>query len=137
MNIGFDIDGVLNDIEKFQLKYGSIFFRKKRIKEYIEKNYKENGILLNESDIKDTDFIINQNGYGIKEIFDCTDEEEVEFWTKYTHKFFFEPARVGASDTIKKLRAEGHKIFIISSRALTNDDSPKGKIGRASCRERV
>lgn len=130
MNIGIDIDGVLNDIEKFQLKYGSIFFRKKRIKKYIEKHYKENGILLNENDIKDTDFIINLNGYGIKEIFDCTDEEEVEFWTKYTHKFFFEPARVGASDTIKKLRAEGHKIFIISSRALTNEDSPKGKFMR-------
>lgn len=126
MNIGFDVDGVLNDIENFQLKYGVIFFKKK----YIENYYKQHGVRLEEADIKDSDIIFDPNGYGIKEVFNCTDEEEVEFWTKYTLKFFFETAREGMSQAIKRLRSQGNKIYIISSRALTTEDTTKGKLMR-------
>lgn len=126
MNIAFDIDGVLNDIEKFQLEYGVKYFKEKYIKEY----YYKHGIILKETDIKDSDLIIDPNGYGIKEIFNCSPEEEVDFWTKYTFKFFFENAREDVKETIKKLRLQGNKIFIVSSRALTTENSIKGKIMR-------
>jgi 1-acyl-sn-glycerol-3-phosphate acyltransferase len=126
VNIAFDVDGVLNDIENFQLKYGLIFFKKK----YIQNYYKQYGVLLDESNIADSDIIANPNGYGIKEVFNCTDEEETEFWTKYTFKFFFEHSRKGISEVIKKLRDQGNKIFIISSRALTTENSSIGKFMR-------
>jgi 1-acyl-sn-glycerol-3-phosphate acyltransferase len=131
VNIGFDIDGVLNDIESFQLKYGLIFFKNK----YIQNYYKQHGVLLEESSIVDSDIIINPNGYGIKEVFNCTDEEEVEFWTKYTFKFFFEHCRKGTSEVIKKLRDQGNKVFLISSRALTTENSTKGKFMRILLKE--
>jgi 1-acyl-sn-glycerol-3-phosphate acyltransferase len=131
VNIGFDIDGVLNDIESFQLKYGLIFFKNK----YIQNYYKQHGVLLEESSVKDSDIIVNPNGYGIKEVFDCTDEEEVEFWTKYTFKFFFEHCRKGTSEVIKKLRDQGNKVFLISSRALTTENSTKGKFMRILLKE--
>lgn len=126
LNIGFDIDGVLNDIEKFQLEEGFKYFRKK----YINSYYKKHGILLKNSDVKDSDIIVDRNGYGIKEIFGCTEEEEVAFWTKYTPKFFFEPAKENMATLIHDLRAKGNKIYIISSRALTTEDSKKGQLMR-------
>ncbi|MFV0249417.1 MAG: hypothetical protein ACK5HP_00020 [Bacilli bacterium] len=47
MNIGFDIDVVFINQEKFQLKNGIKFL----IKRYIDKYYKENNIKLKEKDV--------------------------------------------------------------------------------------
>lgn len=126
LNIAFDIDGVLNDIENFQLEYGVVFFRALFIKNY----YKKYGVKIKKSDVKDTDLIANENGYGIKEVFGCTSIEEVKFWKKNILKFFFKSARADIKDTIRSLRLDGNKIFIISSRALTTDKSMNGKIMR-------
>ncbi|NLL44728.1 MAG: hypothetical protein GX247_03565 [Mollicutes bacterium] len=98
MNIGFDLDGVFFNQEKFQLKKGSKYFKSQYIKQY----YKENGINLKKSDVQVFDVIrgkildsaekvdftkpylkINSNGYGIRQVFDCSEEEEEKFWYKH------------------------------------------------------
>lgn len=107
-NIAFDIDGVLTDIEKFQLEVGGQFFKEKY------------GLP-----------IVNRNGYSIKEIFNCTSEQEYEFWKKniifYASKY---PIRPGASETINKLINDGFNVFIISSRIKTSEDSALGLLMR-------
>ena len=91
MNIGIDIDGVLNNYNNYQKKEGKKYFKKK---------------------------IINPYGYTLKEIFGVTKEEDQEFWNKhiinYVTKF---KARPKAAKTIKKLHKNGHKIIIITARS--------------------
>lgn len=65
LNIVFDLEGVLYDVEAFMYKYAVNFFKDKYNLE-----------------------IVNKNRYGIKEIFNCTDEQESEFWTKHALKYF-------------------------------------------------
>ena len=108
MRIAFDADGVLTDLEKFQLEYGEKFFKEKYNKE-----------------------IVNPSGYGIKEIFDCTDEQEVEFWKKnivfYSLKY---PPRIGMKETIRKLVADNNQIYIFTSRIKTDEKGFLGKMMR-------
>lgn len=94
LNIGFDSDGVLYDTEAFELKYGSKFFKKKY------------GMDL-----------INENGYGVKEMFNCSSEQEKEFWTKHAVKYLlsYKP-RKGVVEIINKLRAEGKKVHIVTAK---------------------
>lgn len=108
MKIGIDVDGVLNNIEKFQLDYGKKFFKSKYNMD-----------------------IVNENGYGIKEIFDCTDEQEIEFWIKYSVKFnLLGKPKDGMVELIKNLKKEGNEIHIITSRTKTLEDNAIGKIMR-------
>ncbi len=101
MNIAFDIDGVLTDIETYQLKVGKKFFKQRKI--------------------------IDERGYSIREIFGCTEKEEYVFWRKnilsYSMKW---PARTGCGEMIAKIKEEGNSIFIISSRIKA---SSKGFVG--------
>lgn len=105
MNIGFDIDGVLTDVSKFQIEYGKKFFKNREL--------------------------VNENGYSIREMFDCTKEEEYDFWKhnllNYTINF---PPRIGVAELFNKLKLEGHKIFIISSRIKSSDNDFIGKLIR-------
>ena len=64
MNFGLDIDGVLTDIESYQLNKGIPFFKKVYNKE-----------------------IVNEYGKNIQQIFDCTKEEEHKFWAKYLFRY--------------------------------------------------
>ena len=95
MNIAFDIDGVLTDIEKFQLETGREYFKKKYSKD-----------------------IVNPNGAGIKEIFACSEREEYEFWRDniiyYASKY---PMRTGCKETIKKILTyiSNYKLYVIGS----------------------
>ena len=57
MKIGIDMDGVLTDLESWQLDYGSKF--------YYEKFGKN---------------VINHKGYETNDIFDSTSEIDDEFW---------------------------------------------------------
>ncbi len=108
MKIAFDIDGVLTDIEKFQLEYGSKFFKKKYNRD-----------------------VYDVNGYGIKEVFNCTNQQEIKFWIKNTFKYMntVKP-RINTDTTIKKLHKEDNQIFIISSRAKTSENSILGLLMR-------
>lgn len=105
MKIGIDIDGVLTDIEQWQLDYGSKFV--------FEQYHKG---------------IINLEGYDIEEIFNVDEKAEDEFWKKYLYEYAKnEPARKFASEVINKLKDEGKEIYIITARYLTDIDTAEGQ----------
>lgn len=108
MNIGIDVDGVLVDLEQYQLKYGELYFKEK---------YNKN--------------VINPKAYDIKDIFDCTVEEREKFWKKYIWKYCLkEPMTSGAAETVNKLKKQGHKIFVITGRVHTTEKGIAGKLFR-------
>lgn len=105
MRIGIDIDGVLTDIEQWQLDYGS-----KIIFEQYNKG------------------IINGNGYDIKEIFDVERNLDDDFWRKYLYDYAIkEPARKFSDEVTNKLKEDEHEIYIITARFLTDKDDENGK----------
>ena len=104
MRIGIDIDGVLTDIEQWQLDVGGKFFSK-----------------YNKS-------VVNRDGYEITEIFDISDELDDEFWNEYLYEYVTkEPSRKYASEVIKKLKDEGNEIYIVTARYLTDKNTDDGK----------
>ena len=107
MRIAFDCDGVLTDLENYQLKYGREYF----------KNIPENKIDKTEIDIEG--------------IFNCTHAEREKFWTKYIWRYCLkEPPRKNIAATIKKLKDEGNEILIITGRAHTTEDGVTGELFR-------
>ena len=93
MRIGIDIDGVLTDVERFQLDYGSNFFAK----------YNK--------------FVINPKGYEPYEEFGVNIELEDKFWDEYYFYYLQNyPIRDFSSEIIKKLKDEGNEIYIITAR---------------------
>lgn len=92
--IGIDIDGVLTDIEQWQLDYGSKFYYEK---------YKK--------------YIINPKGYETNDIFDSDIECDDLFWDKYFKEYSInvEPRKF-ASEVLSKLSSEGYQIYIITAR---------------------
>lgn len=108
MNIGIDVDGVLVDVQSYQLKYGKRYF--------CEKLHRD---------------IINPKGYDICDIFDCTREEREKFWIKYIWAYCLkEPMTTGAADYAKKCHEKDHKIYIITGRAHTTEKGITGKLFR-------
>ena len=94
MNIGIDIDGVLTDIEKFMIDYGTKFCL-------------EEGLEIN----------IKQIDYSELITFNWTQEQADRFWERYfTGYVLNEPHRKFAPDVINKLRKQGNKIYIITAR---------------------
>ena len=94
MKIGIDIDGVLTDIEKFMIEYGTKFCL-------------EEGLEIN----------IKQIDYSEMIMFNWTQEQSDRFWNRYfTGYTLNEPQRKFASDVINKLREQGNKIYIITAR---------------------
>lgn len=106
MRIGIDIDGVLTDMERFLADYGSKFCV-------------ENDISLNIENIEYDEF----------KTFNWTEEQGIKFWNEYIIYYATKyPARDLASEVIKKLKEEGHEIYIITAR---NDYGvPKEYIGK-------
>lgn len=108
MNIGIDVDGVLTDIQGFHRKYAPPFFKKKFNRD-----------------------VADENPYDIRDIFKCSEDERYAYWKKYLFKYVtMEPARKGAKKFTRKLRADGHKIFIISKRVFTCRNDFMGKLMR-------
>ena len=105
MKIGFDVDGVLTDLENYQLEYGKKYFGE--------------------------DKLVNENGYTIQEIFGCSKEEEEKFWIKYIWKYCLkEQIRENVINYIKRLKSEGNEIHIITGRAHTTEQNATGKLFR-------
>lgn len=94
MRIGIDIDGVLTDIEQWQLDYGSKF--------YYENYNKE---------------IVNYKSYETRDIFGVDIKCDNVFWSKYFVDYSknVEPRKF-ANEVIKKLKEDGHEIYIITAR---------------------
>lgn len=108
MNFGLDIDGVLTDIESYQLTKGIPFFKK----------------VFNKD-------VVNSEGKNIQQIFDCTKEEERKFWAKYLFRYAIGlMARDDASEYVKYLYSKGHKIYIITARVFTTEKSFMGGLMR-------
>ena len=94
MRIGIDIDGVLTDVERWQLDYGSKF--------YYERYQKE---------------IVNFEGYDTNQIFNVDDKLDEEFWREYFKEYSLNvEARKFANEVIDKLKQDGHQIYIITAR---------------------
>ncbi len=105
MRIGIDIDGVLTDLDSFQFDFFSKFCV-------------ENKIPYN----------IKTSKYDISKSFGLGDAEENKFWDIYLDYYAKqERARRFASEVIKKLKEEGHEVYIITARWLTNRDDALGE----------
>lgn len=105
MNIAFDVDGVIFPIEDFQIIEGKKYFKEKSVYDI--------------------------DGYGIKEIFNCTEKEEIRFWIKNTFKFNRNViVTEGINEIINKLRNQGHSIYILTARAKANENNLIGSIMR-------
>lgn len=105
MRIGIDVDGVLTNIEQFQLKYGKEYFK----------------------DCKN----IDESKFEIEDIFHCTKEESQRFWTKYIWKYCLqEPMVKDMAEVIKLLHNKGAEIYIITRRVHTLRDDLLGIIFR-------
>ena len=93
MKIGIDIDGVLTDIEQWQLDYGSKFY------------YENYGLGIK-----------NYKGYETNEIFDVDIKLDDKFWNKYFREYTINvEARKFANEVIDKLKEE-NEIYIITAR---------------------
>ena len=94
MRIGIDIDGVLTDVERWQLDYGSKF--------YYERYQKE---------------IVDFEGYDTNQIFNVDDKLDEEFWREYFKEYSLNvEVRKFANEVIDKLKQDGHQIYIITAR---------------------
>ena len=108
MNIGVDIDGVLTNLERMILDYGT--------KRCVDKNWP---------------IELNLSEYDLEKAFNWTEEQEEEFWNIYFVQYVKQcDPRAFATEIIKRLQQEGNKIYIITAR----DDYglPKEYLGKIS-----
>lgn len=104
MRIGIDIDGVLTNIEQFVI-------------DYISKYCVENSIEYN----------IGNSQYDYCKTFNISKEQEMDFWNQSLESYAInEKARPFAAEIIGKLKQDGHEIYIITARWLTNKDDDIG-----------
>ncbi|MDR3150043.1 MAG: hypothetical protein LBT88_08580 [Oscillospiraceae bacterium] len=66
-----------------------------------------------------------------RDIFHCSDELLRARWKRYLLKYStIQPARTGARELLRKLKKDGHKVFIITKRVYTCRGGLKGRIMR-------
>ena len=108
MNIGIDMDGVLTDIQGFNRRHATPFFRKKFNREAAD-----------------------ADEYDIRDIFKCPDKEFMSYWKRHLLRYaMLEPAREDAKTVTRRLREEGHELIIISKRIFSCRDDFLGKLMR-------
>lgn len=95
MKIGIDIDGVILDFERELRTYAELY-------DYIE---------LNKDGIKD------KSQFYVKDRYNWTDEEELNFEKKYFINLSKEAHLIlGAKEVINMLKNDGHELIIITAR---------------------
>ena len=95
MKIGIDIDGVILDYERVLKTYGDLY-------DFIE--LKKAGI-------------VNRNEHYLRNRYDWTDEERMNFVNKYFLKLSKQtPLIPGAKDVINMLQKDGNELIVISAR---------------------
>lgn len=97
MRIGVDIDGVLTNMERYQL-------------DHYTKKYYELGITLKDP-----------FAYHTHEIFKSDKKFDYNMWREDS-KYFFLPPRDFASEIINKLKDDGHEIYIVTARGSRHDE---------------
>ena len=104
-NIAFDVDGVMTNLAKFQLDTGRKYF--------------------GEDSVKDP------TKYDVKDIFDVSKKDREKYWLKYIWPYCItEEMRKNLSELSKKLKEDGHKIYIITGRVHTTEDGIRGNLFR-------
>lgn len=105
MRIGIDIDGVLTDVEQY-------------VMDYFTKYCTDNNI----------DYRIGESNYKYYQAFNIDKKYEDDFWDKYLESYALNiECRPFASEVIKKLKEEGHEIYIVTARWLSNRDDEIGE----------
>ena len=95
MKIGIDIDGVILDYERILKTYGDLY-------DFIE--LKKDGI-------------VNRNEHYLRNRYNWTEEERMEFVNKYFLELSkITPLMPGAKTIISMLKKEGNELIIISAR---------------------
>lgn len=95
MKIGIDVDGVILDYERVLKTYGDLY-------DFIE--LKKKGI-------------INRNEHYLRNRYDWTEEERMNFVNKYFLKLSKQTQLIpGAKDVINMLQKEGNEFVVISAR---------------------
>lgn len=104
MRIGIDIDGVLTDLEQYQLDCGS---------KYVYEHFKSG--------------VVNGEAYETFDILGIDNDTDDLFWKEYLEDYAtLEPARKFAAEVIGKLRSDGYEIYIITARYLTDRNDELG-----------
>lgn len=113
MRIGIDIDGVLTNLEQFTM-------------DYLSKYCVENNI----------EFNIGNSNYSAAKTFHIDDKQEDDFWDEYLMYYATnEKVRPFASEVIRKLKENGHEIYILTARWLTNREDENGERMRKTVKE--
>lgn len=109
MRIGIDVDGTLTNLQRFVFDKGCEYFKKSVVR---------------------TDTMQVRNTFGV------TKEEEGKFWDDniFDYAANYEPMYY-ASNVLNKLHADGHEIYIITSRYHTYENSEVGKRMRSTVKE--
>lgn len=103
MRIGIDIDGVLNSQYNFCIEYGTKFCNE-----------------LGMYNLK------NINSIDTEGMFLWGEDTAHKFWNKYRKDLVITlPAKIYSSEVIKKLKEEGHSIYIITARKNNDDWFPE------------
>lgn len=102
MIIGIDIDDTLTTEHEFVINYGTMYCHK-----------------LRKYSLKKIDTA------SITEMFDWPIDVAHEFYYKYAEEISKQPAVPFASEVIKKLKKEGHQIYIITARRHNDEWFPK------------
>lgn len=113
MIISIDIDGVLVDREGYQ--------NKKAI-EYAKKHN------LNSK-------ILKPDEYNVHNIFGWDKSVFLDFWNEYLWDYAEHPPIKGVKEVLEKLKADGHKIVINTSRWLSERDDEVGTKMRETVRD--
>ena len=104
MNIGIDIDGTLTDIGKYQIETGMRYFKREPA---------------------------NCSAFDIEQIFACPAQERKKYWKKYIWAYCLRfPPYPDAAAVIRRLRRQGNRIIIITSRVYTTEHSVMGMLFR-------
>lgn len=105
MRIGIDIDGVLTNIDQFVI-------------DYISKYCVENEIA----------YKIGERHYDYCKTFHISKETEMDFWNQALENYaIYEKARPFATEVIRKLKKDGHEIYIVTARWLSNREDSVGE----------
>ena len=108
MVFGIDIDGVLTDIEHYQLEIGGRFFKNKY---HIDP--------------------VDPAGYEITDIFGMGKRGFYAFWSRHLFSYARkERSREGARQCLTRLADDGHSLHIITKRAMSDWRGPLGMLMR-------
>ena len=112
LNIGIDADGVIFDLEKFQIENGKKWFKR-------------------------GDAGLNKKAYDVSDIFNVSRFRRQIFWARHIYNYCMHSELMdGVVENIKKWQTEGHKLYNITSRVYVDQDDMLGKFFRWMVEER-